>query len=77
MPLVLVPCIYPAFTVLPRQRRNASRRAEASHLARLVTYMFRCTQVLDTAYEKGCRFWDTADMYGDNEELLGRWYVEQ
>lgn len=31
-------------------------------------------QTLDAAYEMGCRFWDTADIYGPhtNEELLGR-----
>lgn len=31
-------------------------------------------KVLDRAIELGCRFWDTADMYGPftNEELLGR-----
>lgn len=31
------------------------------------------TQVLDTAYEQGCTHWDTADVYGDSEELIGRW----
>ena len=32
-------------------------------------------KVLDAAYESGCRFWDTADIYGDNEILIGKWYV--
>ena len=27
---------------------------------------------LDRAYELGCRHWDSASMYGDCEELLGR-----
>jgi aryl-alcohol dehydrogenase-like predicted oxidoreductase len=31
------------------------------------------TQFLDTLYESGCRFWDTANVYGDSEELLGKW----
>jgi aryl-alcohol dehydrogenase-like predicted oxidoreductase len=26
---------------------------------------------LDAAYDKGELFWDSADMYGDNEDLLG------
>ena len=30
-------------------------------------------QVLDAVYESGCTFWDTADVYGDNEELIAKW----
>ncbi|KAK0654633.1 Aldo-keto reductase yakc (NADP(+)) [Lasiodiplodia hormozganensis] len=30
---------------------------------------------LSKAYELGERNWDTADMYGDNEDLLGRWFA--
>lgn len=29
---------------------------------------------LDALYESGCTFWDTADGYGDSEELIGRWF---
>lgn len=29
---------------------------------------------LDRAYELGATFWDTADVYGDSEELIGRWF---
>lgn len=28
-------------------------------------------KVLDTLYEKGEHFWDSADMYMDSEDLLG------
>jgi aryl-alcohol dehydrogenase-like predicted oxidoreductase len=31
-------------------------------------------KVLDRAYELGNTFWDTADVYGDNEELIGKWF---
>jgi aryl-alcohol dehydrogenase-like predicted oxidoreductase len=31
-------------------------------------------KVLDRAYELGERFWDTSDFYGDNEELIGKWF---
>ncbi|KAJ7135912.1 NADP-dependent oxidoreductase domain-containing protein [Mycena epipterygia] len=31
-------------------------------------------KVLDAALAAGCTFWDTADMYGDSEELLGKWF---
>ncbi|KAJ7473292.1 NADP-dependent oxidoreductase domain-containing protein [Mycena latifolia] len=31
-------------------------------------------KVLDAAYEGGCRHWDTAHIYGDSEELLGKWF---
>ncbi|KAJ6120684.1 Aldo/keto reductase [Penicillium sp. IBT 18751x] len=31
--------------------------------------------LLDEAYKKGERFWDTADKYGDSEDLLGRWFT--
>jgi len=30
--------------------------------------------LLDKAYEAGEHFWDSAAMYGDNEELIGRWF---
>ncbi|KAF2635980.1 putative aldo-keto reductase [Massarina eburnea CBS 473.64] len=29
---------------------------------------------LDAAYEMGERNWDSADVYGDSEELLGKWF---
>ncbi|KZO91926.1 Aldo keto reductase [Calocera viscosa TUFC12733] len=32
-------------------------------------------RVLDRAYELGCRFWDTANIYGDSEELIGHWFA--
>ncbi|KAJ7469735.1 NADP-dependent oxidoreductase domain-containing protein [Mycena latifolia] len=31
-------------------------------------------KVLDAAYAAGCTFWDTADIYGDSEELIGKWF---
>ncbi|KAI9062200.1 Aldo/keto reductase [Trametes sanguinea] len=30
-------------------------------------------KILDAVYESGCRNWDTADMYGDSEVLIGKW----
>jgi aryl-alcohol dehydrogenase-like predicted oxidoreductase len=30
-------------------------------------------QLLDAVYDAGCTVWDTADVYGDSEELIGRW----
>ncbi|ETN45691.1 uncharacterized protein HMPREF1541_09524 [Cyphellophora europaea CBS 101466] len=30
--------------------------------------------LLDHVFESGERHWDSADMYGDNEDLLGRWF---
>ncbi|KAK0631015.1 NADP-dependent oxidoreductase domain-containing protein [Bombardia bombarda] len=30
--------------------------------------------ILDRAYELGSRFWDTADLYGDSEALLNKWF---
>jgi aryl-alcohol dehydrogenase-like predicted oxidoreductase len=30
--------------------------------------------VLDHAYNSGELFWDSADIYGDNEDLLGKWF---
>jgi len=29
---------------------------------------------LDQLYESGCHFWDTADVYADNEDLIGKWF---
>ncbi|KAF8998393.1 NADP-dependent oxidoreductase domain-containing protein [Cyathus striatus] len=31
-------------------------------------------KVLDAALEAGSTFWDTADVYKNNEELLGKWF---
>ncbi|KAJ6564527.1 NADP-dependent oxidoreductase domain-containing protein [Mycena capillaripes] len=31
-------------------------------------------KLLDAAYAAGCTMWDTADIYGDSEELLGKWF---
>jgi len=30
--------------------------------------------LLDRAFELGLTFWDTADVYGDSEDLLGSWF---
>ncbi len=30
-------------------------------------------KVLDRAYELGQTFWDSADIYGDSEDLIGKW----
>ncbi|KAJ5578242.1 Aldo/keto reductase [Penicillium hispanicum] len=30
---------------------------------------------LDEAYKRGERFWDTADKYGDSEDILGKWFA--
>ncbi|OAA57407.1 Aldo/keto reductase [Niveomyces insectorum RCEF 264] len=32
-------------------------------------------KVLDKAHEIGARLWDTSDVYGDNEDLLGAWFA--
>ncbi|KAI5455510.1 hypothetical protein NCC49_000318 [Naganishia albida] len=32
-------------------------------------------KVLDRAYELGESHWDSADIYGDSEELLGKWFA--
>ncbi len=31
-------------------------------------------KVLDRAHELGEIFWDSSDVYGDNEELIGKWF---
>jgi predicted aldo/keto reductase-like oxidoreductase len=31
-------------------------------------------KLLDRSYELGCRFWDSSDMYGDSEDLIGKWF---
>ncbi|KAF8147787.1 NADP-dependent oxidoreductase domain-containing protein [Mycena galopus ATCC 62051] len=31
-------------------------------------------KVLDAAYAGGCTHWDTANVYGDSEELIGKWF---
>ncbi|KAK7224650.1 hypothetical protein V2G26_012653 [Clonostachys chloroleuca] len=31
-------------------------------------------KLLDRAWELGCTSWDTADVYGDSEALIGKWF---
>ncbi|EGN98878.1 hypothetical protein SERLA73DRAFT_181580 [Serpula lacrymans var. lacrymans S7.3] len=31
-------------------------------------------KVLDAVYANGCTFWDTANVYGDSEDLIGKWF---
>ncbi len=31
-------------------------------------------KILDKAYEMGERFWDSADVYQDSEDLIGKWF---
>ncbi|KAJ7050026.1 NADP-dependent oxidoreductase domain-containing protein [Mycena amicta] len=31
-------------------------------------------EILDAAHAAGCTFWDTAQIYNDSEELLGKWF---
>ncbi|KZV67260.1 Aldo/keto reductase [Peniophora sp. CONT] len=31
-------------------------------------------KMLDAVYESGCTNWDTADVYGDSEDLIGKWF---
>jgi len=31
-------------------------------------------KVLDAAHAGGCLFWDSAHIYGDSEELIGKWF---
>ncbi|KAI1298002.1 Aldo/keto reductase [Xylaria venustula] len=31
-------------------------------------------KLLDKAWELGCTNWDTADVYGDSEETIGKWF---
>ncbi|KAH9203366.1 NADP-dependent oxidoreductase domain-containing protein [Leptodontidium sp. 2 PMI_412] len=33
-------------------------------------------KVLDRAYELGETFWDSADLYADSEDLVGKWFVK-
>ncbi|TFK39308.1 NADP-dependent oxidoreductase domain-containing protein [Crucibulum laeve] len=31
-------------------------------------------KVLDAAFAQGCTFWDTADVYADSEDVIGKWF---
>ncbi|KAH8878586.1 Aldo/keto reductase [Thozetella sp. PMI_491] len=33
-------------------------------------------KLLDRAHELGTTFWDTADIYGDSEEVIGKWFAK-
>ena len=33
-------------------------------------------KLLDAAYEKGETNWDSADMYADSEDLVGKWFAK-
>ncbi|THU75937.1 Aldo/keto reductase, partial [Dendrothele bispora CBS 962.96] len=31
-------------------------------------------KLLDGVFESGCNHWDTANVYGDSEDLIGKWF---
>ena len=33
------------------------------------------SKVFDRLYELGCTNWDTADGYGDSEDMIGQWFT--
>ena len=33
-------------------------------------------KILDKCLSLGCTHWDSSDLYGDNEELLGKWFAK-
>lgn len=53
--------------------KNASRGEKTSVTQKL--QLICRLQVLDAAFEAGSTHWDTADAYGDSEDLLGKWYT--
>lgn len=55
--------------------RSASRSVELSATtptSHLNVFM-SIPKVLDAVYESGVTYWDSANVYGDNEELIGKW----
>jgi hypothetical protein len=54
------------------ERLKVRLRVAHAASARLIDHD---AQILDAVYESGCTFWDTADVYNDSEELLGKWCV--
>lgn len=36
-------------------------------------FLIPVIQVLDAVYNSGCTLWDTADVYKDSEDLIGKW----
>lgn len=58
------------------QTEPDEERFKVKCLADVIYLVANCPfQVLDRAYQLGCTFWDTANIYGDSEELIGKWYV--
>ena len=49
---------------MPLKTYNPSKRPDEERL-----------KLLDRAWELGCTTWDTADAYGDCEDLLGKWFA--
>ena len=55
-------------------KRNGSRSASgAVTLYEYAVLLTLSPQFLDGLYESGCNYWDTADVYGDSEDLIGKW----
>jgi aryl-alcohol dehydrogenase-like predicted oxidoreductase len=58
------------------ERLKVRNRYAETIIYLILHHLIHCTvQVLDAAYENGCRHWDTSDAYGDSEELIGKWCV--
>jgi aryl-alcohol dehydrogenase-like predicted oxidoreductase len=59
---------------LPDEERFKVRSDTICFPIELSHSIFFCSaQILDAVYESGCRNWDTADVYADNEDIIGEW----
>lgn len=60
------------FLFQKKKRQQQSITASSLTLRRNDEERFK---VLDRAWELGATFWDTSCAYGDNEDLIGKWFT--
>lgn len=57
---------YAPFSLLGHMGYSLTNNSPSSDETRL--------KLLDRAWELGCTNWDTADIYGDSEDVVGKWF---
>ena len=59
----------------PAPPEEERQKVCAHFLVPVTPLTYTTYQFLDDLYASGCTNWDTANIYGDSEELIGRWCV--
>lgn len=64
------------YTTSQEDKENYADRYKVRSFKYLEWGADHLSKILDSVLAKGCTYWDTADVYDDNEILLAKWSVQ-